>query len=67
MQIEYILLPKLKLEIRRAYHTRNEVYLCCMPRPAVPAKHMHSMQHGKCYDISGHTEVREKIPTQIHK
>ena len=34
MQIEYISLQKLKREIRRADHTGDQVFLCCMPRPA---------------------------------
>ena len=36
MEIEYISLPKLKREIRRAHLTGDQVFLCCMPRPAVP-------------------------------
>ena len=35
MEIEYILLPKLKREIRRSDLTRDQVFLCCMRRPAV--------------------------------
>ena len=34
MEIEYISLPKLKREIRRSDLTGDQVFLCCMPRPA---------------------------------
>ena len=44
MEIEYISLPKLKREIRRADLTGDQVFLCCMPRPAVPVDQMHNMQ-----------------------
>ena len=40
MDIEYISLPKLKKEIRRADLTGGQVFLCCMPRPAVPVDQM---------------------------
>ena len=40
MEIEYISLPKLKREILRADLTVDQVYLCCMPRPAVPVHQM---------------------------
>ena len=44
MEIEYISLPKLKREIRRADRTGDQVFLCCMPRPAVPVDQMYKMQ-----------------------
>ena len=45
MGMEYISLPKLKREIRRADLTGEQVFLCCMPRPvAVPADQMCKMQ-----------------------
>ena len=44
MEIEYILLPKLKKEIRRADLTGDQVFLCCMPRPAVPVDQVYKMQ-----------------------
>ena len=44
MEIEYISLPKLKREIRRADLTGDQVFLCCMPRPAVPVDQMYKMQ-----------------------
>ena len=44
MEIEYISLPKLKREIRRADLTGDEVFLCCMPRPAVPVDEMYKMK-----------------------
>ena len=44
MEIEYILLPKLKREIRRSDLTGDQVFLCCMPRPAVLVDQMYKMQ-----------------------
>ena len=44
MEIEYILSPKLKQEIRRADLTGDQVFLCCMPGPAVPVDEMYKMQ-----------------------
>ena len=44
MEIEYISLPKLKREIRRADLTEDQVFLCCMPRPAVLVDQMCKMQ-----------------------
>ena len=44
MEIEYILLPKLKREIRRSDLTGDQVFLCCMPRPALPVDEMYKMQ-----------------------
>ena len=43
MEIEYISLPKLKREIRPADLTGDPVFLCCMPRPAVPVDQMYSI------------------------
>ena len=43
MEIEYISLQKLKREIRRADLTGDQVFLCCMPRPAVPIDQMYRM------------------------
>ena len=66
MEIKYISPLKLKREILRADLTGDQVYLCCMPRPAVPVDHMHSMQ-SKNDDGSGLDQVRQKLPTRIHK
>ena len=43
-KIECISLPKLRRELRRADLTGDQVFLCCMPRPAVPVHQMHNMQ-----------------------
>ena len=43
-EIEYISLPKLKGEIRRAHLTGDQVFRCCMPRPAVPVDQLYKMQ-----------------------
>ena len=60
-EFEYISLSKLKREIRRADLTGDEVFLCCMPRPALPVDQMQSMQ-GKNDDSSGIDQVRRKLP-----
>ena len=65
MHIEYISLPKLKREIRRADLTRDQVFLCCMARPAVPVDQMYKMQ-ASC-DDDGPDPVRRKLPFRIHK
>ena len=44
MEIGYIWLPKGKSEICRADLRGDQVFLCCMPRSAVPVDQMHSMQ-----------------------
>ena len=44
MIFEYISLPKLKPEICRATLTSDQVFLCCMPLPAVPVDQMYNMQ-----------------------
>ena len=44
MENVYISLPKLKREIRRADLTGDQVFMCCMPRPAVPVDQMYKMQ-----------------------
>ena len=44
MEIEYISLPKLKREIRQTDLTGDQVFLCCMPGPAVPVDQMYKMQ-----------------------
>ena len=44
MEIEYISLLKLKRKIRRADLTGDQVFLCCLPRPAVPVHQMYKMQ-----------------------
>ena len=59
-EIEYILLPKLKREIRRADITGDQVFLCCMPRPAVPFDQMYKMQASN--DNDGLDPVRRKLP-----
>ena len=60
MEIEYISLPKLKREIRRADLTGDQVFLCCMPRPAVPVDQMYKMQASDEND--GLDPVRPKLP-----
>ena len=65
MRIEYISLPKLKREIRRADLTGDQVFLCCMPRPAVPVNQMYKMQASN--DNDGLDPVRCKLPIQLHK
>ena len=44
MRIEYISLPQLKREIRQSDLTGDQVFLCCMPPPAVPDDQMYKMQ-----------------------
>ena len=65
MEIEYTSLPKLKREIRRADLTSDQVFLCCMPRPAVPVDQMYKMQESS--DKNGLDPVRCKLPIRIHK
>ena len=65
MEIEYISLLKLKREICRADLTGDQVFLCCMPRPAVPLDQMYNMQEGS--DNDGLDPVRRKLPIEIHK
>ena len=65
MEIEYISLPKLKRQIPRADLTGDQVFLCCMPRPAVPVDQMYKMQASS--DDDGLYPVRRKLPIQIHK
>ena len=65
MEIEYILLPKLKGEIRRADLEGDQVFLCCMPQPAVPVNQMYKMQASD--DNDGVDPVRSKLPIQLHR
>ena len=65
MEIEYISLPKLKREIRRADVMGDQVFLCCMPLPAVPVDQMYKMQASNGND--GLDPVRRKLPTRLHK
>ena len=65
MDIEYISLPKLKRQIRRADLTGDQVFLCCMPRPAVPVDQMYKMQASD--DNDGIDPVPRKLPIQLHK
>ena len=65
MEIEYILLPKLKREIRRADLTGDQVFLCCMPRPAVPVDQMYKMQASNEND--GLDPVPRKLRIPLHK
>ena len=65
MEIEYISLPKLKREIRRADLTGDQVILCCMPRLAVLVDQMYKMQAGN--DNDGLDPVRRKLPIRLHK
>ena len=66
MEIEYISLPKLKREIRRSDLTGDQVFLCCMPRPAVPVDEMYKMQASDGND-DGLDPVRRKLPSRLHK
>ena len=65
MEIKYISLPKLKREIQRADLTVDQVFLCCMPGPAVPVDQMYKMQASS--DDYGLDPVRCKLPIRIHK
>ena len=65
MEIEYISLPKLKREIPRADLTGDQVFLCCMPRPAVPVDQMYKMKASN--DDDGLDPVRRKLPNRLHK
>ena len=65
MEIEYMSLLKLKRQIRRADPTGDQVFLCCMPRPAVPVHQMRNMQDKS--DDDGLDPVRRKLPIRIHK
>ena len=60
MEMEYISLPKLKREIHQANLTGDQVFLCCMPRPAVPVDQMYKMQASDGND--GLDTVRRKLP-----
>ena len=64
-EIEYISLPKLKPEIFRADLTSDQVFLCCMPRPAMPVDQMYNMQENS--DNSRLDPVQRKLPIRIHK
>ena len=65
MQIEYILLPKLKREICRADLTGAQVFLCCMPGPAVPVNEIYNMHQSS--DNDGLDPVGRKLRIRIHK
>ena len=62
---EYISLPKLKREIRRADLTGEQVFLCCMPQPAVPVDQIYKMQASD--DNDGLDPVRRKLSFRLHK
>ena len=64
MVIEYISLPKLKRQIRRADLTGDQVFLCCMPRPAVPIDQIYKTQASN--DNDGLDPVRGELPIQLH-
>ena len=64
-EIEYISLPKLKREIRRADLTGDQVFLCGMPRTAVPVDQMYKMKASD--DNDGLHPVRRKLPIRLHK
>ena len=66
MEIEYISLPKLKREIRRSDLTGYQVFLCCMPRPAVQVDQMYKMQASDG-NGDGLDPVRRKLPNPLHK
>ena len=63
-EIEYISFPKLKRVIRRADLTGDQVFLCCMPRPASPVDQMYKMQASS--DDDGLDPVQRKLPIRIH-
>ena len=65
MEIEYISLPNLKREIRRADFTGDQVFLCCIPRHALLVDQMHNMQDKS--DDDGLDPIRRKLPIGIHK
>ena len=65
MEIEYILLPKLGQGIGQADLTGDQVFLCCMPPPAVPVDQMHNMQDNN--DDDGVDPVPRKVPIRIHE
>ena len=65
MEIEYILLPELAREIRRADLTGHQVFLCCMPRPALPVDQIYKIQASD--DNDGLDPVRRKLPIRLHK
>ena len=65
MEIEYISLPKLKKEIRRADLTGDQVFLCRMPPSAVPVDQMYKMQAS--IDDDGPDPVRRKLTIRIQK
>ena len=65
MEIEYHSLPKLKREIRRADLTGDQVFLCCLPRPAVPVDQMDKMQASD--DNDGPDPIRRKLLIRLHK
>ena len=65
MEIDYISLPKLKREISPADLTGDQVFLCCMPQPAVPVNQMYKMQASR--DDDGLHPGRHKLPIQINK
>ena len=64
METEYISLPKIKREIRRADLTGDQVFLCCMARPAVLVDQMYKMQASD--DNDGLDPVRRKLLMQHH-
>ena len=65
MEIEYIPLPKLRREIRRADLTCDQVFLCCMPRPAALVDQIYNMQASS--DNDGLDPVQRNLPIRIHK
>ena len=65
IEIEKTSLPKIKREICRADLTGDQVFLCCMPRPAVQVDQLYKMQASS--DDDGLDPVRRKLPIQIHK
>ena len=66
MDIEYISLLKLKREIRRSYLPGDQVFVCCMPRPAVPVDQMYKMQ-GSDGNDDRLDSVGRKLPNRLHK
>ena len=65
MEVEYISLPKLKRQIRPADLTGDKMFLCCMPRRAVPFDQRYKMQASN--DNDGLDPVRRKLPIRLHK
>ena len=65
MKIKYISLMKLKRDICRSDPSGDQVFMCCMPRPAMPVDQMHNMQDKS--DDDRLQPVLRKLPIPIHE